>query len=114
LFVIKIEYAIALAFKQILTDIEKAQGRDRANQASKYGPLPLDMDILLWGENAFNYGEKPHYVPDKGIVKYAAVAVPLAEIAPDVVHPLENVTIAEIAASFDGTDLPIKTTYTIT
>jgi 2-amino-4-hydroxy-6-hydroxymethyldihydropteridine diphosphokinase len=88
----------------VLDKIEKACGRDRASQANKYGPLALDMDILMWGERAFEYGEKPWKVPNSGILKYAAVAIPLAEIAPEVKHPLEGVTIREIAGRFADAD----------
>jgi 2-amino-4-hydroxy-6-hydroxymethyldihydropteridine diphosphokinase len=88
-------------FKQRLYAIERESGRDRASQANKYGPLTLDMDILLWGETSFSFGSKPWSVPDQGIVEQAAVAIPLAEIAPDVVHPIENVSIATIASRFD-------------
>ncbi|MCU0496674.1 MAG: 2-amino-4-hydroxy-6-hydroxymethyldihydropteridine diphosphokinase [Anaerolineae bacterium] len=90
-----------VAFKQsILDPIELACGRDRASQLSKDGPLALDMDILLWGETAFEYGIKPWRVPNKGILKYAAVAIPLAEIAPEVIHPDEGITLAAIVARF--------------
>jgi 2-amino-4-hydroxy-6-hydroxymethyldihydropteridine diphosphokinase len=87
-------------FKAQLKAIEAQCGRDRANQISKYGPLPLDTDILLWGTTAFSYGEKPWHVPDEGIVDYAAVAIPLAEIAGAVMHPVEQVTISAIAVRF--------------
>jgi 2-amino-4-hydroxy-6-hydroxymethyldihydropteridine diphosphokinase len=86
---------------QALDTIEKQLGRDRANQTNKYGPLTLDMDILLWGDQAFVYGSKPWRVPDSGILKTAAVALPLAEIAPDVIHPETGETLAQIAARLD-------------
>jgi 2-amino-4-hydroxy-6-hydroxymethyldihydropteridine diphosphokinase len=86
---------------QALDTIEKRLGRDRANQINKYGPLTLDMDILLWGDRVFDYGSKPWHVPDSGILKFAAVALPLAEIAPDVIHPETGETLAQIAARLD-------------
>lgn len=105
---------IPVAFKNGLDSIEKSLGRDRDSQENKYGPLTLDIDILLWGDTAFSFGKKPWRVPNDGIVKYAAVAIPLAELAPDVVHPTENVTIREIAERFDDGDKIKKTDIVIT
>jgi len=84
--------------KQTLYRIEAESGRVRAQQQTKWGPLQLDLDILLWGETAFTFGEKPWRVPNEGIAKHAAVAVPLAEIAPDAIYPLTGERIADIAA----------------
>jgi 2-amino-4-hydroxy-6-hydroxymethyldihydropteridine diphosphokinase len=90
----------------LLDDIERRCGRDRDSQTNKDGPLTLDMDILLWGDTAFEFGSKPWRVPNKGITKFAAVAIPLAELAPDAVHPDEGVTIQEIAQRFgDAADV---------
>jgi 2-amino-4-hydroxy-6-hydroxymethyldihydropteridine diphosphokinase len=88
--------------KEKLEFIEKRLGRDRLNQATKDGPLPLDIDILLWSDGVFSFGNKPWKVPHESITKYAAVAIPLAEIAGDALHPTENVTIREIASRFTG------------
>jgi len=93
-------------FKEtVIDEIEKELGRDRANQENKYGPLTMDMDILMWGDVAFHYGKKPWRVPDANIVKYAAIAVPMAEVAPEIVHPDEKVPIKEIAARLDASKL---------
>ncbi|MBC8097967.1 MAG: 2-amino-4-hydroxy-6-hydroxymethyldihydropteridine diphosphokinase, partial [Armatimonadetes bacterium] len=68
--------------------------------------LTLDLDILLWGDTAFEFGDKPWRVPYKGILKFAAVAIPLAELAPDYLHPTEDVTLSVIAARFaDAADV---------
>lgn len=98
----KIETTLTpLDFKvTVLDPIEKACGRDRASQLHKDGPLPLDMDILLWDEDAFTFGDKPWRVPNKGITRFAAVAIPLAEIAAAVLHPLEGVSIGTLAERF--------------
>jgi 2-amino-4-hydroxy-6-hydroxymethyldihydropteridine diphosphokinase len=88
----------------VLDDIERHCGRDRASQINKDGPLTMDMDILLWGDTAFEFGSKPWRVPNKGITKFAAVAIPLAELAPDVVHPVEGMTIQQIASRFENAE----------
>lgn len=87
-----------VAFKHLLYDIERGSGRVREKQLTKWGPLELDLDLLLWGKTALEFGEKPWRVPNEGILEYAAVAVPLAEIAPDDRHPVTGETFAEIAA----------------
>lgn len=87
-----------VAVKHALYDIEAATGRVRSAQVTKWGPLELDLDILLWGETAFSFGDKPWHVPNEGIISHAAVAVPLAEIAPDVRYPLSGERLADIAA----------------
>ena len=87
-------------FKQQLVQIEADLGRDRATQTTKFDPRTLDIDIALWGDNAFSYGSKPWQVPDENILDQPAVALPLAELAPDYVHPQEQVTLAEIAARY--------------
>lgn len=92
-------------FKEALDKIERSLGRDRTSQENKYGPLTLDLDIVLWGETAFSFGTKPWRVPDPKILTEPSIALPLAEIAPDYVHPEENVTLAEIAARFAGADI---------
>lgn len=103
-----IEISTALTpeqFKAVLFDIEKQLGRDRASQTNKHGPLTMDMDILLWGGHALSYGSKPWQVPDESIVKYAAVAVPLAEIAPEFIHPTEHVTLQSIADRLNSAEI---------
>lgn len=84
----------------VLRPIEDRLGRTR-DPAFKYGPLTLDMDIMLWGDTAFEFGDKPWRVPNDGILKYAADAIPLAEIAPEVIHPETGERLAQISARLD-------------
>jgi 2-amino-4-hydroxy-6-hydroxymethyldihydropteridine diphosphokinase len=95
----------AADFKRaVLDDIECRLKRQR-DPANKNAPRTIDLDISLWGDQVFEYGEKPWRVPDKDIVRFAHVALPLAELAPDYVHPLEHQTLAEIAARFDTSQI---------
>jgi 2-amino-4-hydroxy-6-hydroxymethyldihydropteridine diphosphokinase len=87
--------------KDVLDWIERELGRVRDPQ-NKNAPRTIDLDISLWDNAVFEYGDKPWRVPDPDILKFAHVAIPLAEIAPNYLHPVEHVTLSEIAARFDA------------
>lgn len=102
-----------LDFKlNVLRQIEKQLGRVRTPE-NKYGPLTLDMDIMLWGDAVIDYGEKPWHIPNKGLLEFAADIVPLVDLAPDLLHPETGETVQEIAERLDQTGI-IKTEITIT
>ncbi len=76
--------------------------RDPNNRA---GPRTIDLDVSLWGNHIFEYGLKPWRVPDNDIVRFAYVAIPLAELAPTFVHPETGQTLQAIAATLDATGI---------
>lgn len=65
-----------------LNRIEKSFGRDRDKEI-RYGPRPLDLDILLYGDLVLN--EPDLQIPHPLMLERAFVVVPLHEIAPDLV-----------------------------
>jgi dihydroneopterin aldolase/2-amino-4-hydroxy-6-hydroxymethyldihydropteridine diphosphokinase len=85
--------------KDVLDWIERELGRVR-DPNNKNAPRTIDLDISLWNLGILDYGEKPWRIPDPDIVRFAHVAVPLAELAPDYIHPVEGITLAQIAARF--------------
>ena len=90
----------AEAFKlNVLREIEARLGRRRDGSAAP-GDVPIDLDIALWGDTPVTYGSKPWRSPAPDILKFAFVAIPLAEIAPDVVHPETGESLAQIAGRF--------------
>ena len=92
---------------EILEVIERKLGRVR-DPNNKNAPRTIDLDISLWNEEVFDYGEKPWHIPDPDILRFAHVVVPLAELAPDYVHPVEKVRLAQIAARFDLNQLGFR------
>lgn len=80
--VIRISTALAPAeLLAVLHDIERAAGRDRKNEV-RYGPRTLDLDILIYEDQAVN--DDGLTIPHPRIAERAFVLVPLAEIAPDI------------------------------
>lgn len=83
--------------KQLLLTIEAEMKRVRTNH--RFAPRTLDLDIALMGERIIPNG--PLTLPDPDIPHRPFLAIPLAELAPNVLHPLEKVPLSQIAARFD-------------
>ena len=79
-----------------LLAIEIAMGRIRNE---KWGPRKIDLDILLYGKSVINNDRLK--IPHPEMIKRRFVLAPLAELAPNSIHPTENKTIQEILS-----DLP--------
>ena len=81
---------------KVLRPIEAQLGRIR--QANKFAPRPIDIDIMLFNQAIFNLdGNK---IPSPEILERAFVAIPLAEIAPDYIHPIKHISLSQIAQAF--------------
>ncbi len=81
------------ALWRVLRDVEDKHGRVRSE---KWGPRTLDIDLLLFGD--FVWKDATLSLPHLNIPERGFVLEPLAEIAGTVIHPVLEVTIAEIAA----------------
>jgi 2-amino-4-hydroxy-6-hydroxymethyldihydropteridine diphosphokinase len=68
---------------QSLLSIERAMGRERLRPK---GPRNIDIDILLFGDEIID--EKGLKVPHPAMHERRFVLAPLAEIAPDAIHPV--------------------------
>ncbi len=65
-----------------LKDIEDHMGRE---ETFRYGPRVIDIDILFYGSRT--YEDEMLQIPHPRIAERAFVLIPLAEIAPDLMHP---------------------------
>lgn len=73
------------ALLDALLAIERAHGRERAADGSRWGPRTLDLDLLLYGDAVID--EPGLVVPHPQLHARAFVLVPLADVAADVEVP---------------------------
>ncbi|ULQ53703.1 2-amino-4-hydroxy-6-hydroxymethyldihydropteridine diphosphokinase [Flavihumibacter fluvii] len=74
-----------------LLSIEQQIGRQRAD---RYGPRIIDLDILFFDAEIH---QSPHItIPHPEIAKRRFALVPMAELAPELVHPILLKSIAKL------------------
>jgi 2-amino-4-hydroxy-6-hydroxymethyldihydropteridine diphosphokinase len=79
----------------VLSRIERELGRIRTSD--KNAPRTIDADIVLFNQAVFDL-DKDHHIPDPDLVKFPHVALPVADLVPEMLHPETKEPLAEIAA----------------
>ena len=87
-----------------LRQIELENGRSRDSQ--KFSSRTLDLDLILYDDLIINDGRLQ--IPRDEIERYAFVLEPLAEIAPNLKHPISQQTYATIWLNYDKSKLSQK------
>jgi len=77
---------------KLLKGIEVSMGRKK--EKIKFSDRLIDLDLLTFGEKIIKKNNQE--VPHKDIEKYSFVLVPLAEICPRKIHPLNGLTFKEM------------------
>lgn len=85
-----------------LAAIHDLAGRQRG--ANAYVARTLDIDLLLYGDAVV----AAHKVPRPDVLAYSFVLGPMAEIAPDLRHPVTGLTMAEHWQAFDRLAHPLR------
>ena len=85
-----------LELDSFLHGLEDEHGRDRS--APKWSSRTLDIDVLLYSDLWLL--SPALELPRKEILTTAHVLKPLAELAPDLLHPVERKPIAQLWARF--------------
>ncbi|MFH2038084.1 MAG: 2-amino-4-hydroxy-6-hydroxymethyldihydropteridine diphosphokinase [Chloroflexota bacterium] len=90
---------------KLLKTIKKLEGGMGRQPTFRNGPRLIDIDILFYDDIT---SEQPGLViPHPCIQERAFVLVPLAEIAPDYLHPVLQVTIQDLLTRVESLDIKI-------
>lgn len=90
----------APALLHVAKRIEQELGR---RPGPRYGPRPIDIDILLYDASTLITPELT--IPHPRIAERGFVLAPLAELAPELLHPVLGITIAELLRRLGPTDV---------
>lgn len=84
--------------------VERAAGRD--GQGPRYGPRPIDIDLLVWDGGAFRADDPELVIPHTRLPERRFALHPLVEVEPDLVLP-DGTRIADLLAAIDADAQPV-------
>lgn len=90
---------------QVIDELERIHRlAGRVRGAQPFAPRTLDLDLILYGDRV----DAGLRLPRPDVTRYGFVLGPLAEIAPQLRHPVSGETIAELWAGFDQEGHPLQ------
>jgi len=86
--------SMGLSPENLLRLVKKIEAKLGRTPGPPNAPRPIDIDILFYDKVVLN--EKELTIPHPRLAERAFVLVPLAEIAPDLVHPGNKKTVKKL------------------
>ncbi|VAW41702.1 2-amino-4-hydroxy-6-hydroxymethyldihydropteridinepyrophosphokinase [hydrothermal vent metagenome] len=92
-----------LSPQELLTFIKNLEAEIGRLLGKRWGPRLIDIDILFYANQILETEKLT--IPHPGLHERAFVLRPLADIAPDFVHPLLGQTVSELLTAVPPTDI---------
>ena len=83
--------------KELLAALKHIEVQLGRRQAKRWAAREIDLDLLLWNDAVVN--EPDFVLPHPGLSSRRFVLSPLAELAPQLEHPVSGQTVTELLAS---------------
>ncbi len=97
----------ALSPHALLAEMQRIEGEVfKRVRTIHQGPRKMDLDLLLYGDAAIN--DENLVVPHPRLAERRFVLQPLCEIAPELMHPLTEKTVAELLTSLKSDETVVK------
>ncbi len=95
----------------LLKEVKSIEESIGKRSSERWGPREIDIDILLYDGLVEQTAEI--CIPHKELENRKFVLIPFKEIAPDVVHPVNGMTIDELAGACKDTSRVVKSSHHI-
>ena len=97
-----VEITTRFSPRQLLRELKRIEVLLGRQHRQRWREREIDIDILIYGEAHIN--ETDLHIPHPELHKRGFVLVPLAELAPDLLHPLLGCTVHELLHKLGQTD----------
>lgn len=85
----------------LLVFLKQLETRLGRQPSVRYGPRLIDLDILLYADKIME--TQALTIPHPRLAERAFVLVPLADLAPNLIHPTTGKTVSQLAQEVDRT-----------